>query len=224
MAVLSISSCTDKKTKISETKELDTIDCNCIEEEIKPQIINQDSILKQMGHSTLLDSSLVRSAESLSTISIPIWVFKMKNLKKLEIWGMDCKDTIENNCYHVILGDCFRILEIPSQIKEIPTLTSLRLPNNDILTIPIELATLKNLKEIDLSYNSGIDNVEIIEKIVSLEFLSLEGCQLTSMPANIGNLKHLKVLQLEGDYFKEEEKIRIKKALPNCKITFSKPF
>jgi hypothetical protein len=41
------------------------------------------------------------------------------------------------------------------------------------------------------------------------------------MPANIGNLKLLKELDLKGNFISPKEQIRIKKALPNCKIRFS---
>jgi Leucine-rich repeat (LRR) protein len=220
IAVLFISSCTNKSTKISEIKDLDT---NCTETEEKPNDINQDSIFKKMGFSVSLDSSFVISANELKSYSIPDWVFKLKNLKKLEIMGMYCEYEFGDYGAYSIKGDCFKIQEILPQIATLTELTSLSLPRNDIQTLPIELTALKNIKLIDLSDNPGLHNVNNIEKIVSLEFLSFYGCHLTEMPANIGNLKHLKELDLEGNSISIKEQIRIKKALPNCNITFSKP-
>lgn len=222
IAVFFISSCTHKKTKISETKDLDTIECPEIEVKEKPIIINEDSIFKQLGVRVYKDSSFIISAEELKSNSIPDWVFKMKRLKHIEIVGMFPEYVHEDYGSYHIKDDCYRIQEIPSTIKELSTLTSLSLPDNDIQTIPIELSALKTLKIIDLSGNEELDNVNNIEKIVNLEYLYLSRCHLTEMPANIGNLKHLKELDLEGNWINGMEQIRIKKALPNCKIKFSK--
>ncbi|MEN9910376.1 MAG: hypothetical protein RLZZ540_3535 [Bacteroidota bacterium] len=221
IAVLFISSCTPKTTKKSETKDFDTIDCPEAEIIEKPKDINQDSILKKMGYNVSLDSIFVVSAKELRNNSIPDWVFKLKKLKKLAIMGMHCEYEHGDYGDYDIKGDCFKIQEIPPQIATLTKLTSLSLPSNDIQAIPIELTVLKNLKSIDLSDNPGLLNVNNIEKIVSLEFLSFYGCHLTEMPANIGNLKHLKELDLEGNLINKKEQIRIKRALPNCRIRFS---
>jgi hypothetical protein len=221
IAVLFISSCTHKKAKISETKDLDTIECPEIEVKEKPIIINEDSIFKQLGVRVFKDSSFIISAEELKSNTIPDWVFKIKKLKIIAINGMFPEYVHEDYGSYHIKDDCYRIQEIPSKIKELSTLTSLSLPDNDIQTIPIELSALKNLKVINLSDNPGLHNVNNIEKIVSLEFLSFYGCHLTEMPANIGNLKHLKELDLKSNFISIKEQIRIKRALPNCKIRFS---
>lgn len=227
VAVLFMSSCTPKKTKTAETKGFDSIDCLGKEDKLikineeKPIIINEDSIFKQLGVRVFKDSSFIISAEELSSYSIPEWVFKMKKLKIIAINGMFCEYEFGNYGAYSIKGDCFKIEEISPQIKNLTKLTSLSLSNNDIRTLPIELTTLKNLKAIDFSDNPGLHDVATIEKIVSLEFLSFYGCHLTEMPTNIGNLKHLKELNLEGNSINEKEQIRIKKALPNCNIRFS---
>ena len=219
VAVLFMSSCNSKNTKIPESKNSDTI-C-CIEKEELPNTIIQNKILKELKVRVDLDSIFVVSTSKLKSNAIPDWVFKMKKLKNLSIKGMFCEFKIGDNGAYRIKGDCFKIATIPSKIKELSTLTSLSLPNNDIQTLPIELSTLKNLKLIDLSNNSELQDITAIEKLVNLEFLSLYGCHLTEMPPNIGNLKHLKELDLTGNLINEKEQIRIKKALPNCNIRFS---
>lgn len=227
IAVLFISSCNNKRTKISETKHLDSINCLGKEDKLikinedKPIIINKDSIFKQLGVRVFKDSNFIISAKELKSNTIPDWVFKMKKLKHLDIIGMFPEYVHEDYGAYHIKDYCYRIQEIPSQIKEISSLESLCLSSNDIQTIPIELSILKNLKAIDLSDNTGLHNVNNIEKIASLEFLSFYGCHLTQMPANIGNLKLLKELDLKGNFISPKEQIRIKKALPNCKIRFS---
>lgn len=219
VAVFLMSSCTPKKTKIPETEDLDTI--VSIETKEKPNIINQDSILIKFGVHINLDSSFVVSTSQLKSNSIPDWVFTIKKLKNLSIRGMCCEYEVGDYGAYDIKGDCFKIAAISSQIKELSKLTALSLPNNDIQTVPNELIALKNLKLIDLSNNPKLQNVDNLEKIVSLEFVSLSGCHLTEMPLNIGNLKHLKELDLIGNSINAKEQIRIKKALPNCNIRFS---
>jgi Leucine-rich repeat (LRR) protein len=219
VAVLFMSSCTPKKTKTAETEDLDSI-CS-IETEEKSNTINQDSILKQFGVRVYLDSSFVVATSKLKSNEIPNWVFNMKKLKNLTIRGMFPEYVHEDYGAYHIKDDCFRIYEIPSKIKNLTKLTSLSLPDNDIQSLPVELTALKNLKIIDLSGNEELDNVNNIEKIVSLEYVSLSGCHLTEIPANIGNLKHLKELDLKGSFISAKEQIRIKRALPNCKIRFS---
>jgi Leucine-rich repeat (LRR) protein len=220
ITVLSISSCTHKKSKIPETKDLDTVNCTETAVIEKPVIVIKDSIFNQLGIRVFKDSSLIISTKELKSNSIPDWVFEMKKLKNLTIDGMFPEYNHEDYGAYKLKRNCFRVDEIPPQIKNLTELKSLILPDNDLSSIPNELITLKNLKIIDLSNNPRLHNVTNLEKIVSLEFLSFYGCHLTNMPTNIGNLRHLKKLALDGNPINEKEKIRIKKALPNCNITF----
>jgi len=220
VTVLFMSSCTPKKTKTAETKDLDTI--VSVEKDEKQVTINQDSILKQLGVRVHLDSSLDLSTSQLKSNTIPDWVFNMEKLKNFTIMGMFSEYEIEDYGAYHSKDNCYRIQEIPSKIKNLTKLTSLSFTDNDIQSLPIDLTALKNLKLIDLSNNPRL-NVNNIEKIPSLEFLSLSGCHLKEMPTNIGNLKHLKELDLTGNSITKKEQIRIKKAIPNCKIMFSQP-
>lgn len=213
-----MSSCTPKKTKVTENKNLETI--VSIEKDEKPNTINQDSILKQLGVRVHFDSRLVLSTSQLKSNTIPDWVFNMEKLENLNIMGMFCEYEMEDYGAYHSKDNCYRIQEIPSKIKNLSKLTSLILTDNDIQSLPSDLTALKNLKLIDLSNNPKL-NVNNIEKIPSLEFLSLSGCHLTEMPANIINLKHLQELDLTGNSITKKEQSRIKRALPNCNIRFA---
>ena len=74
---------------------------------------------------------------------------------------------------------------------------TLSLNNNNINKLPNDFGLLKNLTLAILSNN-----------------------QLTILPSNISELINLKTLILTGNNISENEKTRIKKALPNCKIYF----
>ena len=82
------------------------------------------------------------------------------------------------------------------------------------------MTELKNLKIIDLSDKPGLSNMGTLCHIQGLEQLYLHGCGLTALPANIGDLKALKILGLVGINLSGKEQARISKALPDCDIKF----
>ena len=62
-----------------------------------------------------------------------------------------------------------------------------------------------------------IDNIVLLE---NLEELYLMGCNLSNFPKDLSKLSNLMKLGLEGNNFDKLEIERIKKGLPDCKITF----
>ena len=86
--------------------------------------------------------------------------------------------------------------------------------------MPKEIAQLKQLKLLDLTDNAGLEDVDNLAKMPSLERLLLYGCNLTKLPDNIGDLKNLKELGLVGNNLNKAEQARIRKALPNCDVRF----
>jgi hypothetical protein len=158
------------------------------------------------------DTAYFITTRELKSDKIPDSVFQLINLKHLAVSGMDCD-----------YGDhkhCWGIREIPAAIKNLSALTSLSLTINAIQVLPAELATLKQLKVLDLTDNAGLGSCEILTELTTLETLNLYGCGLTHLPAAIGNLVHLRELGVAGNYFDEKEKERIREALPHCRIIF----
>lgn len=152
------------------------------------------------------------TTRQLRSNKIPAQIFQLSNLRTLSIQGMDCDYGSSNNCW--------AISEIPPQIIQLQQLEQLYLPVNSLTTIPLELSDLPKLKCLDLSDNPGLATIDNVTKIQSLEQLYLSGCSLTSLPKNIGALKKLKRLGLTGNALSGTEQVRIKRALPNCKIIF----
>lgn len=158
------------------------------------------------------DTTYTASTQQLKSDKIPDSVFQMTELRHLSINGMDCDYGDRTNCW--------KIKEIPSNIKNLKNLTTLRLTLNAIATIPSELSYLNNLTLIDLTDNAGLANINSLTKLPNLQYLYLYGCGLTKLPDNIIELKNLKELGLVGNNLDKTEQARIKKALPNCVIKF----
>jgi|GEM_PF-2305236 len=160
------------------------------------------------------DTTYTRSTRELKSDRIPDSVFSMTNLRHLTIIGMLCdtRETLNVNCW--------RLNELPAKIKNLKSLTTLTLTVGGIRTIPVEIGELNNLKLLDLTDNSRLNDIAAVTKIQSLEVLYLYRCYLTSLPDNIGDLKNLKKLGLTGNRLDVAEKTRIRKALPNCIIMY----
>ena len=61
---------------------------------------------------------------------------------------------------------------------------------------------------------------EVVTRLAGLERLDLDGNKLTTLPENLGHLVGLKWLKLERNKLTEEEKTRIREALPDCHVSF----
>jgi leucine-rich repeat protein SHOC2 len=59
---------------------------------------------------------------------------------------------------------------------------------------------------------------ERLVELENLEMLILSNNQLTSLPTNLEAMKNLKTLIAINNPFSEEEKQRIRAALPDCKV------
>ncbi len=90
------------------------------------------------------------------------------------------------------------LYELTKDIKKLKHLQKFFLENNDLENLPEELCELKNLQYFHVQKN-----------------------KLKSLPLNIGNLTSLKELDLSNNPLPQSEIDRVKKALPNCKITFN---
>ena len=165
---------------------------------------------------TTVYSSTTRELES---NTMPDKIFRMTNLRKLSITGMDCDYGVTEDNGNDITK-CWAIGEIPSRVQNLKHLETLILRVNNIQHLPKEINALKNLKILDLTDNPTLSNVDNIVGLENLEELVLFGCHLTKLPDNIGRLKKLKYLGLTENNIDSQEKERIKKALPACDIRF----
>ncbi|CAZ97344.1 leucine-rich repeat domain-containing protein [Zobellia galactanivorans] len=82
-------------------------------------------------------------------------------------------------------------------LDKLKALSSLKLYQNNIDTLPNKLTQIPNLKYLDLNKN-----------------------RIRKMPDNLGLLKKLKYLDLRNNYLDVREKLRVRKALKDTKIRF----
>ncbi len=110
--------------------------------------------------------------------------------------------------------------EVPSEISQFKNLQELGLGANKLTSLPPELFRLKNLQLLELSHN----NIKVlpaeINKLINLEKILYWNNGITTLAEEIGKLKDLKELQLNENPISDSEKAKIKKLLPNTKITF----
>ena len=110
--------------------------------------------------------------------------------------------------------------EVPSEIGQFKNLQELGLGENKLTTLSPEIFQLKNLQLLELSHN----NIKVlpaeISKLINLEKILYWNNGITTLPEEIGKLKDLKELQLNKNPISDSEKAKIKKLLPNTKITF----
>ena len=112
--------------------------------------------------------------------------------------------------------DSNRITDI-SPLSRLTKLTSLWLDGNQITDVP-SLAGLTDLKQLDLSYNK-ISDVSPLAGLTNLEYLNLYNNEITDV-SSLNGLTNLKELLLHNNQISDDQKAMLKKALPNCDISF----
>ncbi|HYG51339.1 MAG TPA: leucine-rich repeat domain-containing protein [Flavobacteriales bacterium] len=159
-----------------------------------------------------------RHLEELKRSTIPGYVFNMTHLKQLSITGMDCDYAVSDNKRNDTT--CRALGGIPLEIAKLANLETLQLNVNNIRKIPGEIAALNKLKSIDLSDNTGINDITVLMKMENLEEMYFFGCGISSIPPGIVNLKKLKSLGLTGNPIAAKEIEWLRANLPGCRIIF----
>jgi len=127
-----------------------------------------------------------------------------QNLKKLKVLKIRDND----------------ILYLPEFIKHFKQLEHLDLAGNELKRLPSEIGLLSKLKRLDLVSNELEYLPPEIGHLSNLEYLSLRHNNLKKLPDDIAYLRNIRNLDLSFNKISRQEKEKIKKLLPNCKITF----
>lgn len=89
-----------------------------------------------------------------------------------------------------------RLVKFPPGILKVEILQELRLRNNSIRTLPVEVGDLRELRFIDIGGNRVTELPETLFKLPKLTVLDASGNQLRSLPATIGDAAVLQRLFL----------------------------
>ena len=142
--------------------------------------------LERETNKRLLDKYLDKQELDLSNINlIPENVFKIRNLKSLNLYGAN-------------------ISELPHNLFKLINLKKLDLRFSKIEKIPYEIKGLRNLRILDVRFtnvrNEDFTNMCNVE---SLEELYLWRTQISEVPSEIQKLKNLTILYLGGTSIRE---------------------
>lgn len=89
-----------------------------------------------------------------------------------------------------------QLTSLPAEIAQIENLTGLDLSYNQLSSLPAEIGQLQNLTELDLNRNQLTSLPAQTGQLQNLTTLSLGDNQLSSLPAEIGQLQNLTYLNL----------------------------
>lgn len=171
--------------------------------------------LQQLENIELSDNSLKYMPQS---------IFKLKKLKYLLLDGNSIKEIPKDikNLEKIVELDLSenKVTNIPTELYQLKSLKDLWLSSNKIKEISEDIEQLENLFSLDFRDNQIEFLPNNITKIKKLNFIDLSYNKIKTLPQSIANMKGLRKLYLVGNPIGNEEKDRIRKALPNCIISF----
>jgi hypothetical protein len=137
-----------------------------------------------------------------------------KNLKTIPL------PIFQNNQLELLMFSLNDLKNLNDDIGKLTNLFLLDLRLNKLKKLPIYIGKLDRLTYLNLQGNWLTELTPEIGKLKNLRYLNLWANQLTSLPDEIKNLENLKELYLGYNPISKEEKERIIKLLPYCKISF----
>lgn len=157
------------------------------------------SVLKNLTHFFLQNSMLTDVSDSIE---------QLKNLEVL--WLGNVKDDNTKN----------ELNDIPDAVWSLEKLQVLHLENCGLEMVPETIGAMSELRELYLRDNHLYSLPRSIGKLRNLQVLVVYNNPLESLPESMAGLENLKTLVLTGTILSDTEKEKIKKMLPNCKLTF----
>ncbi|AXT52922.1 hypothetical protein D1818_19630 [Aquimarina sp. BL5] len=197
---------------ISELKKLEVLSIaeNTIDQ--SPDFLGEIKSLKILN---IADSGINKLPENIGNLndlrilnishtniaSLPESLKKLKKLEKLDIEGTKIKSIL------VSLAD-LPLSKLPEKGKEINGIDNnsnpldikiLNLNNKDLVEVPLEIKSYKNLIELDLSNNQLLDIPEWIGELPNLEILDFTNNRIKKIPESIYKLKKLRYLYFSNN-------------------------
>uniref|UniRef100_A0A663M0R2 Leucine rich repeat containing 7 n=1 Tax=Athene cunicularia TaxID=194338 RepID=A0A663M0R2_ATHCN len=102
--------------------------------------------------------------------------------------------------------DANQIEELPKQLFNCQALRKLSIPDNDLSSLPTTIASLVNLKELDIKSHLSLSKYTLLPdgftQLLNLTQLYLNDAFLEFLPANFGRLVKLRILELRENHLK----------------------
>ncbi|MCH2046536.1 MAG: hypothetical protein MK212_20640 [Saprospiraceae bacterium] len=112
-----------------------------------------------------------------------------------------------------------KLESLPNNFGYLAALKRLGLERNYLTTLPISIGKLLDLEYLNLSDNL-LKNLPIsLGELHNLKYLFLQNNNLEYLPQNMHQLYLLKELNLRGNPISSKEIQRLRKSLPDCRIT-----
>lgn len=113
------------------------------------------------------------------------------------------------------------LTNLSAAVGSLHSLTRLWLNDNALAELPPELGDLRNLEYLNLDRNNLTRLPEGLGRLEHLRWLRINGNRLTALPQDLTGLaKSLTILYLKGNPLPDEEKHRLRSALPECEIVY----
>ncbi|MCW3109706.1 MAG: hypothetical protein JWQ09_4212 [Segetibacter sp.] len=133
---------------------------------------------------------------------IPVSVFDLPRLKRLQLAGNDLKSISEDikkliNLESLSIRRC-SLKQLPLSVFLLEKLQILNASANYLTTIPREILNLTNIERLDLGHNKFEIFPEIVCKLASLRVFEYYGNDLSEIPSEINELNNLVHLHLTG--------------------------
>ncbi|MGL1888299.1 MAG: hypothetical protein OCD76_17420 [Reichenbachiella sp.] len=110
------------------------------------------------------------------------------------------------------------LTSLPTEVADVKNLTFINLKGNKLTELPDFLYNNQNLKTLLLYRNNGLSLAPAIKNLTGLEILEIIGCNMIELPSEIYELQNLKRMAIGGNQFTTEQVNSLKAALPNCRI------
>ena len=119
-----------------------------------------------------------------------------------ELWAKRLADAARDGKLNISYMDlpCLETSRVLEIVAKIPNLVELDLRSNDLTDLPPELATLRHLRNVKLTYNKFETIPVVLTKLKRLTSLNMGGCLLRDVGALVGDLgKKVTDLDLSGN-------------------------
>jgi Leucine-rich repeat (LRR) protein len=167
------------------------------------EFLNQQKIFYSLSDAMQNPDSVYRLNLSKKKLTaLPTEIFQFKNLREL-------------------VADKNKITEIPAAIENLILLQTLSISNNKLQSIPPQISKLKNLKYLHLNRNVITEIPNEIGTLFNLEEIHLWDNEISNVADDIRFCSSLRVLELRGILFSDEQQKHIHDLLPYTKVYFS---